>query len=175
MPNTKTSWSSLWWNNWLSHATRRETCIQCTITKWIINVNNWNKPLNLNNDVQAYSSYNISPEIWTRAFHALFCCISSHDVEQSRVSMNFTISTKKYSMYIDGLVEERRNSIANALELRLSCTSPYSHVWNGGLFTCMWIHSYSHRHHKVWAIVVVVDVCKLVPERNPVINACDDI
>ena len=27
-------------------------------------------------------------------------------------------------IYIDGLVQERRNSIANALELRLSCTNP---------------------------------------------------
>ena len=27
-------------------------------------------------------------------------------------------------LYIDGLVQERRNSIANALELRLSCTNP---------------------------------------------------
>ena len=27
-------------------------------------------------------------------------------------------------MHIDGLVQERRNSIANALELRLSCTNP---------------------------------------------------
>ena len=26
--------------------------------------------------------------------------------------------------YIDGLVQERRNSIVNALELRLSCTNP---------------------------------------------------
>ena len=26
---------------------------------------------------------------------------------------------------IDGLVQERRNSIANALELRLSCTNPW--------------------------------------------------
>ena len=26
--------------------------------------------------------------------------------------------------HIDGLVQERRNSIANALELRLSCTNP---------------------------------------------------
>ena len=29
----------------------------------------------------------------------------------------------KYSQQIDGLVQERRNSIANALELRLSCTN----------------------------------------------------
>ena len=27
------------------------------------------------------------------------------------------------AIYIDGLVQERRNSIANALELRLSCTN----------------------------------------------------
>ena len=27
-------------------------------------------------------------------------------------------------MYIDGLVQERRNPIANALVLRLSCTNP---------------------------------------------------
>ena len=27
-------------------------------------------------------------------------------------------------VYIDGLVQERRNSIAKALELRLSCTNP---------------------------------------------------
>ena len=27
--------------------------------------------------------------------------------------------------HIDGLVQERRNSIANALELRLSCTNPW--------------------------------------------------
>ena len=29
-----------------------------------------------------------------------------------------------YICYIDGLVQEKRNSIANALELRLSCTNP---------------------------------------------------
>ena len=34
---------------------------------------------------------------------------------------------KKYKgpkAYIDGLVQERRHSIANALEWRLSCTNP---------------------------------------------------
>ena len=29
-----------------------------------------------------------------------------------------------YILYIDGLVQEKRNSIANALELRFSCTNP---------------------------------------------------
>ena len=38
--------------------------------------------------------------------------ISSHDIDQI------------FTVHIDGLVQERRNSIANALELRLSCTNP---------------------------------------------------
>ena len=32
--------------------------------------------------------------------------------------------TMRMIYYIDGLVQERRNSIANALELCLSCTNP---------------------------------------------------
>ena len=32
-----------------------------------------------------------------------------------------------YSGHLDGLVQERRNCIANAMELRLSCTNPS--VW----------------------------------------------
>ena len=32
-----------------------------------------------------------------------------------------------FALYIDGLVQERRNSIANALELRLSCTN--TSIW----------------------------------------------
>ena len=37
------------------------------------------------------------------------------------VVLAFFFST---SQHFDGLVQERRNSIANALELRLSCTNP---------------------------------------------------
>ena len=36
---------------------------------------------------------------------------------------------------IDGLMQERRNSIANALELRLSCTNPSK--WCDELFMCV--------------------------------------
>ena len=32
-------------------------------------------------------------------------------------------------LYINGLVQERRNFIANALELRLSCTDPLIYIW----------------------------------------------
>ena len=43
--------------------------------------------------------------------------------------VNFAIwgmSPQRHKMreYLDGLVQERHNSIANALELRLSCTKP---------------------------------------------------
>ena len=42
------------------------------------------------------------------------------------------IGTWKLKMmgYIDGLVQERRNSIANALELHLSCTNPSICSWS---------------------------------------------
>ena len=36
----------------------------------------------------------------------------------------FSVNEEKSLEYIDGLVQERRNSIADALELRLSCTNP---------------------------------------------------
>ena len=41
--------------------------------------------------------------------------------------------------YLNGLVQKRRNSIANALELRLSCTNPstwtlYSHLIAGPVY-----------------------------------------
>ena len=38
--------------------------------------------------------------------------------------MTFRISTGMHPMYIEGLMQERCNSIANALELRLSYTNP---------------------------------------------------
>ena len=37
--------------------------------------------------------------------------------------------------YINGLVQERRNSIANALELRLSCTNPSIRLWFIGSYS----------------------------------------
>ena len=41
------------------------------------------------------------------------------------ISLDFIIYTLgHYICYVDGLVQERRNSIANALELCLSCTNP---------------------------------------------------
>ena len=39
--------------------------------------------------------------------------------------------------HIDGLVQERRNSIANALELRLSCTNPSMHRNFHNKITCI--------------------------------------
>ena len=63
-----------------------------------------------------------------------------HYVEKSCFSAIF---------HIDGLVQERRNSIANALELRLSCTNP----------------SISCRHSlpvsATWCKLYVCDLCKI--------------
>ena len=49
--------------------------------------------------------------------------------------------------YIDGLVQERRNSIANALELRLSCTNP-----SISTFVC-WI--YFRKHEIIVAFPII--------------------
>ena len=52
------------------------------------------------------------------------------------------LSLLKYEGFIDGLVQERRNSIANALGLHLSCTKPsifsisYNSFKPGGAFMC---------------------------------------
>ena len=43
-------------------------------------------------------------------------------------------------LHIDGLVQERRNPIANALELRLSCTNPsISYFSQRMLICCIWL------------------------------------
>ena len=44
----------------------------------------------------------------------------------------YNIVSYYYKLYIDGLVQERHNSSANALELRLSCTNPW--VWWDGKY-----------------------------------------
>ena len=47
------------------------------------------------------------------------------------ISMIFIFPKQKlitHKSYFYGLVQERRNSIANALELRLSCTNPSIYV-----------------------------------------------
>ena len=42
----------------------------------------------------------------------------------------FFFCYRLYRCYIDGLVQEKRNSIANALELRLSCTNPSIYLYH---------------------------------------------
>ena len=46
---------------------------------------------------------------------------------------------------IDGLVQKRRNSIANALELRLSCTT---HRYDKGYILDQFICFHRHRYRK---------------------------
>ena len=50
------------------------------------------------------------------------------------LSRDIYIELEIYNSLIDGLVQEKHNYIANALELRLSCTNPskygpYVHMW----------------------------------------------
>ena len=40
------------------------------------------------------------------------------------IFQSISIFKKSIGVYIDGLVQERRNSSALAMELRLSCTNP---------------------------------------------------
>ena len=50
--------------------------------------------------------------------------------EQNEIFIKFELRWEKHKkkmgpwVYMDGLVQERRNSIANALELHLSCINP---------------------------------------------------
>ena len=59
-------------------------------------------------------------------FCHVFCC----DFVQSNfiyIVQDYFIGTGAILQF-DGLVQERRNSIANALELRLSCTNPLNYA-----------------------------------------------
>ena len=46
------------------------------------------------------------------------------ELETLKPSINLAYVFSVLTPYYDGLVQERHNSIANALELRLSCTNP---------------------------------------------------
>ena len=50
---------------------------------------------------------------------------------------------------IDGLVQERRNSIANALRLRLSCTTPSKYFGNQQMIVAL--HIYPVQRYKTTA------------------------
>ena len=48
-----------------------------------------------------------------------------YDVTVMKQAQNMVLSNgRRYNTYIDGLVQEKRNSSALAMELRLSCTNP---------------------------------------------------
>ena len=74
------------------------------------------------------------------------------------------------SHWIDGLVQKRRNSIANALELRLSCTNPWKRSWSilhlihlMNAAVCMHISLYSAHVgvlQQSWFILAVYDKCR---------------
>ena len=81
--------------------------------------------------------------MFTRSLHYAFSTPEYGHRCASRFLSNWKLPWDKYRdrQNTDGLVQERRNSTANALELRLACTN--SSIWR-----------YSHLRHKtteVWA------------------------
>ena len=68
--------------------------------------------------------------------------------------------------HIEKLVQERHNSIANALELRLSCTNTSTCSYSSRLYTgpgdnnTIW-------HHGIWSALVQVMACLLPDDIKP--------
>ena len=58
-----------------------------------------------------------------RTYNPVYC-IKIIETVDFILDIHSTYYTRQAS-YIDGFVQERRNSIVNALELRLSCTKPW--------------------------------------------------
>ena len=87
----------------------------------------WNIPIHKVHWSGCSGLYSVSQECHTTKRHV--CCYTITDEHMTYTSVEFIIQRgQKIGWYflpsIDGLVQERRNSIANALELRLSCTNP---------------------------------------------------
>ena len=57
-------------------------------------------------------------------FNTVHCPLENIIWLKNLISTNIHDLCKKCSLYVNGLMQERRNSTANALELRLSCISP---------------------------------------------------
>ena len=64
--------------------------------------------------------------------------------------------------HIDGLVQERRNSIANAMELRLSCTHPLTYMNIKGELQaafCEYLEKVDHSYNKTQFMSVDIQHC----------------
>ena len=70
-------------------------------------------------------------------------------------------------LHIDGLVQERRNSIANALELRLYCTNPSLWSQNLGDGHDVWRWYQCRCYCDAWWWFFMVDVCYWTPMQPP--------
>ena len=78
-----------------------------------------------------------------RSFRELVVPATLEDVSMTEpLTINSTWQPYRVSDHVDGLVQERRNSIANALELRLSCTNPSIYSNNEYVFNvgCSYVH-----------------------------------
>ena len=71
------------------------------------------------------------------------------------------------SLHIDGLMQERRNSIAYALELRLSCTNPSIYRADSRFTPSQWDTSLQSNVVSQWLdanLESAVDICGCVPQ-----------
>ena len=66
-------------------------------------------------------------------------CIGETLAKMFQTSINHQCTTwsKNQAFYFNGLMQERCNSIANALELRLSCTNPSTCIWVFFIHWCL--------------------------------------
>ena len=91
------------------------------------------------------------------SWRSQMCLIWLHNVDKGHECVcgymmkvvNLSVITWWWSLwmchdYIDGLVQERRNSIANALELRLSFPNPLTWWWRWWI--CLWLYHVKKGH-----------------------------
>ena len=99
----------------------KKICFQCVFIdkSWILSIIAYipTMLLSLVHVGSPFSSFHIS------RFHNLFFCwnLINTMFDRNKCGRDFLSS---YVFHLNGSVQESRNSIANALELRLSCTNP---------------------------------------------------
>ena len=127
--------ASMCWNN---SAYRRLilSLSQCNFFPFIIKNNNATQLVQQILFKYKYFMYSAMP--WCCKVHNNFNLIiwqyTNKCVLLLKIQIKFAIKNHKWcNDYINGLVQERCNSIANTLELRLSCTNPSIYVLHQGI------------------------------------------
>ena len=122
----------------------------CYVTSWIlVNITGLNIIWHFSEQIMLNLGENISPNhltgwmfYWPQAtwqwgmwslelFQVMVCCLfSTNSMFDCHQWGPVTFNWWKFRGNIDGLVQQRCNSIALAVELRLSCTNPSIYSWH---------------------------------------------